>query len=257
MLIKGTRHDDTLGSDDWLVQDDRIFGYAGNDVLYGGGGNDEIHGGKGDDIMYGGPGNDWLLGGAGNDQLLVDGGWGQAEGGYGNDYIGVLGVGIGGRGDDNIASYGGVVYGDDVAGKWGGNDYIDTWLGANPWIGRQFIGGKGADVFEIRTQADDGMAGRVDVFDFTPGQDQARLSVGTVGHAYGLAETFALFDTDGNGVIDGQDPAGALGVTWADPNAGPHGAVCFMTYDGDLAAFWLAADTGGAPKMSASDFLLA
>jgi len=47
--------------------DDTVLGNAGNDVLGGGGGGDYLFGGDGDDILDGGMGNDVLNGGSGSD----------------------------------------------------------------------------------------------------------------------------------------------------------------------------------------------
>ncbi len=64
-------------ADTWLgtLQDDVVYGRAGNDKLDGGAGNDVLHGGAGDDVLAGGLGDDRLAGGFGNDTL--DGGAGD------------------------------------------------------------------------------------------------------------------------------------------------------------------------------------
>ena len=51
------------------LEDDYLYGGAGNDTLYGNNGNDELYGEEGDDILYGGNGSDLLSGGTGNDTL--------------------------------------------------------------------------------------------------------------------------------------------------------------------------------------------
>ncbi|MEW8193199.1 MAG: calcium-binding protein, partial [Candidatus Thiodiazotropha sp.] len=59
--------------------DDRLYGYAGDDMLDGLQGNDYLVGYAGDDLLMGGEGRDYLLGGAGNDTLrgeTMDGGAG-------------------------------------------------------------------------------------------------------------------------------------------------------------------------------------
>ena len=59
-----------------------------------------------------------------------------------------------------------------------------------------------------------------------------------------------MFDTDGNGVLDGNDPQSAEALTWFDPNAGPHGATV-LYHGGDLVAVWN--DTAQA-HLTALDF---
>ncbi|MEQ9694818.1 hypothetical protein [Shimia sp. SDUM112013] len=71
--------------DDWIsVQafggnetDDRLFGYAGNDLLNGGNGNDSLYGGLGRDTLNGGDGDGLLVGGNGFDTDIFDGGTGH------------------------------------------------------------------------------------------------------------------------------------------------------------------------------------
>jgi len=58
------------------IEDDRIYGYGGNDVINGGEGNDLLRGGLGNDVLIGAAGNDIIIGGKGND---------TASGGSGND----------------------------------------------------------------------------------------------------------------------------------------------------------------------------
>lgn len=88
--------------------DDRLVGFASNDVLDGKGGNDSLFGLAGDDTLYGGAGNDLLDGGDGND--LLDG------------YTGVDTL-IGGAGDDRYW----VDAGDSVVeGVDGGIDTVES-----------------------------------------------------------------------------------------------------------------------------------
>jgi Ca2+-binding RTX toxin-like protein len=49
------------------IQDDRLYGGAGNDTINGGDGDDYLEGGVGNDSLNGGPGQDILAGGDGND----------------------------------------------------------------------------------------------------------------------------------------------------------------------------------------------
>ena len=75
--------------------DDLLNGNNGNDELYGEAGNDTLNGGTGDDLLVGGTGNDNLNGGSGDDTYLFDIGDGQdriTESG-GNDRI-LFGEGI-------------------------------------------------------------------------------------------------------------------------------------------------------------------
>ena len=51
------------------LEDDYLYGGAGNDTLYGNNGDDELYGEEGNDILYGGNGNDLLSGGLGDDTL--------------------------------------------------------------------------------------------------------------------------------------------------------------------------------------------
>ncbi len=75
--------------------DDLLNGNNGNDELYGEAGNDTLNGGTGDDLLVGGTGNDNLNGGAGDDTYLFNIGDGQdtITEGKGNDRI-VFGEGI-------------------------------------------------------------------------------------------------------------------------------------------------------------------
>lgn len=87
--VEGTAGDDTIdgsytgdpdgdmvdGDDAILagdtVNDDLIYGYAGNDDITAGDGNDEVYGGTGNDTLDGGDGNDTLFGGTGDDTFTV------------------------------------------------------------------------------------------------------------------------------------------------------------------------------------------
>uniref|UniRef100_UPI003CD0C765 calcium-binding protein n=1 Tax=Lentibacter algarum TaxID=576131 RepID=UPI003CD0C765 len=50
-------------------EDDRLYGFGGNDVLDGRGGDDRLYGGDGNDTLNGGDGRDRLYGGSGDDFL--------------------------------------------------------------------------------------------------------------------------------------------------------------------------------------------
>jgi Ca2+-binding RTX toxin-like protein len=76
------------------LQDDVVYGRAGNDTLDGGAGRDTLHGGAGDDMLRGGLGDDRLYGGVGDDQLFGGDGNDRLNGGLGDDKL------DGGAGDD-------------------------------------------------------------------------------------------------------------------------------------------------------------
>ena len=113
-----------------------------NDVMYGGAGDDLMLGGLGDDQLFGGLGVDEIQAGVGNDALYGEGGNDRLFGGAGNDTI------YGGAGDDLVV--GGVASNETalVAGTADSNflyggDGNDTILGG---IGNDYIdGGAGAD----------------------------------------------------------------------------------------------------------------
>ena len=58
------------------LDDDRIYGEAGDDLLEGGSGNDRLYGGEGNDRLSGLSGDDFLDGGDGNDTYLFERGSG-------------------------------------------------------------------------------------------------------------------------------------------------------------------------------------
>lgn len=88
---------DTLnGVNDSYFEDDRIFGYGGNDTLNGGIGDDILDGGADNDTLNGGTGEDKLLGGTGDDALNGDDGADILYGGAGADTL------TGGAGEDYL-----------------------------------------------------------------------------------------------------------------------------------------------------------
>ena len=100
-----------------ILEDDYLYGGAGNDTLNGNNGNDELYGEEGDDILNGGNGNDILSGGTGNDTL---------NGGTGDDtYVFNLGDGqdtiTENSGDDRIVFGEGIEYSDLKFAKQGNN----------------------------------------------------------------------------------------------------------------------------------------
>ena len=88
---------DTLnGVNDTYFEEDRIFGYGGNDTLNGGVGDDILDGGADNDTLNGGTGDDTLLGGTGDDVLNGDAGADTLYGGTGSDTL------TGGAGEDYL-----------------------------------------------------------------------------------------------------------------------------------------------------------
>ena len=246
MLIQGTNHSDVLFAGN--LTDDVFRGFKGVDFITGWDGNDTIYGGAGGDVIRGCMGNDADFGGHGNDVIYDTDGWNQVLCGTGNDYAQVLGVAVGGKGADDLWSIGGATYGDEGPGLphlATGADHLSTFFVDNPWLGRTFVGGGGADTFFAGMDPADNVGTRLDVLDFTPGTDKLHVTSGV-----DEAQTFAKFDTDHNGVIDGKDPwtADVTGVTgtWSDPNAN-----ATVLYDhGDLVAVW------GTQHLAAHDFIL-
>lgn len=122
--------------------DDLMLGGLGDDQLFGGIGVDEIQAGAGNDALYGEEGNDRLFGGAGNDTIY---------GGVGDDLI-VGGVAanetalIAGTLDSNLL-YGGA--GNDTILGGIGNDYIDGGAGAD-----NMQGGLGDDTYIVNSVND-------------------------------------------------------------------------------------------------------
>ncbi len=74
--------------------DDRMYGFDGNDLIKGNGGNDVIWGDRGNDTLKGGAGGDELFGGRGNDRIFGGAGSDWISGGWGKDTL------VGGLGDD-------------------------------------------------------------------------------------------------------------------------------------------------------------
>ena len=232
-LIDGGRDGDLLFGD---LGNDTIYGRAGGDEIYGGDGNDVIWAGDADDYADGGAGDDFIAGGKGNDFIGDGEGWNDIRGGVGDDIVGGSGQVFGGPGNDIVGMGGGIFYGDDILGQSRGDD---TFLqDARHQKGSSIaIGGQGADAYRIEF-CNDGIATRIDVLDFR--QIEGDRFDAAVENLPGLPGAWTgnlgeSLDTNGDHVIDGRDPAGAHGVTWADPYAN---AVCLLTADGDLLALW-------------------
>ena len=73
--------------------DDRIYGYGGDDTVIAGPGDDTVYGGQGDDDVSGGDGDDDLTGGRGNDVLTGGDGGDTVRGNDGDDLIDTSGGG--------------------------------------------------------------------------------------------------------------------------------------------------------------------
>ncbi len=110
--------------------DDRIFGFDGNDTIQAGDGNDLVYGGTGDDraagssgsdTIYGQQGDDRLSGGTDDDSLSGGAGNDEALGGSGDDTL------SGGTGDDDLTGGSGS---DSVRGGQGDDSIVTG--GANP-----------------------------------------------------------------------------------------------------------------------------
>ncbi|KZK85078.1 Bifunctional hemolysin/adenylate cyclase precursor [Pseudovibrio sp. Ad13] len=65
-VMGSDKYDDHITGND---ENNKIWGYGGDDILEGGEGNDTLLGGKGNDVLKAGNGNDTLEGGAGDDEL--------------------------------------------------------------------------------------------------------------------------------------------------------------------------------------------
>ena len=127
-----------------------IRGGNGNDSIFGGNGPDLIYGDGGLDTIEGNAGKDTIYGGEGNDKLSVNGIYPAfnaaetdsvfGEGGDDDIFVGPVGVGRGGIGNDTLRGRFSVLFGDDGsdylvstgnATLWGGNNNDDLVLGGN------------------------------------------------------------------------------------------------------------------------------
>ncbi len=121
-LVSGAGHDWADGG----TGNDRLWGEADADSLMGGVGNDELMGGSGNDLLLGGSGDDVLFGETGNDQL---------NGGLGRDWL------YGNEGDDALVAIDNVV-----------NDHVDSGVGNDSvWVNRS---GASFDTVAGQTTAD-------------------------------------------------------------------------------------------------------
>lgn len=208
---------------------------VGNWVIRGRGGYDEIYDGAGDDRLYGGDGGDSIealnggfdraYGGRGDDRVSVA--VGEAWGGVGNDLVGAgVGIAVGGSGDDEVGSLGAAglaeLWGDEGPGieqRTVGNDQLGTSLEGSGWV--RMNGGLGADTFSI-TASLNGIAGTVEIMDFTPGQDHIQASIwrGFYEGEGQSARLFAELDANHNGVLEWSDSIGPDG-DWTTNDGSP------------------------------------
>ncbi len=194
-IIKGTRRADTIyGSD----ESDYILGAKGADTLFGYGGLDTLRGGNGNDYVDGSGGGQQFTALWQNLSTMLDG----------------------------TLLYGG-----------NGRDWLETEMFGRSQTFQE--GGAGADTFSVLAEqfsweGDNPDQNRVDINDFGKGDDKLNVRLWHGGEDYVDAkDVFAGLDTNHDGVIDGNDPAGAMGFTWSDANAN---AVCLVVGDGDLIA---------------------
>jgi len=179
--LGGSEHGDVLTGDD---NDNRLYGFAGNDVFSGGDGIDRIRAGHGDDTVNGDAGDDWFEGGAGGDAL--NGGAGTDMAVYEKSASGVtidlaLNAASGGEaaGDSfvSVENLAGSAHDDSMTGDEDGNRLIgndgNDGLSGGAGIDR-LIGGNGDDM--LNGGGDDdllvGGAGG-DAMDGGTGEDQA------------------------------------------------------------------------------------
>ncbi|MES2985202.1 MAG: hypothetical protein V4735_08460 [Pseudomonadota bacterium] len=130
-IVLGTTSNDSITGSG---MDEKLYGYAGNDVIDGGAGDDLV---VGDDLLVGG--NDLLSGGDGNDTVQGEGGDDTIYGGNGNDLI------SGGTGHDSISAGAGndTVYGSSDGSSVMGDAGDDFLLGGVS--DDLLVGGDGAD----------------------------------------------------------------------------------------------------------------
>lgn len=114
-----------IGTNDVLVDIEKIIGSSGGDTMYGGVHTDRFWGYGGNDRLIGSDGNDFLYGQAGSDTL---------HGGGHNDFL------DGGNEDDSIDYITGG-FGNDTIKGWGGDDELEG-QGDNDEI----YGGDGSDI---------------------------------------------------------------------------------------------------------------
>lgn len=263
-----------------LDGNDIIHGNGGNDTLEGGAGNDRLFGGDGNDKLDGGLGTNALSGGNGDDTYIINsssdivqeaGTAAQTDGtdtvratisyaltanvenlvltgssalnGQGNALANM----ITGNGGDNVLTGGG---GDDVLnGDWG-NDVLNGGDGGDILYGSfgndVLTGGAGSDAFAF-----DGSVVTYDqmfvdrITDFTAGLDALALEAFSFDLPEGALQATAFYA--GPSAHDADDRIiynAAIGTLYYDADgSGAFAPIAVATLD-------------GAPKLSASDFLV-
>ncbi|MEX0373542.1 calcium-binding protein [Spiribacter roseus] len=111
--VRGTDFGDIIKGD---AADNRLTGFAGDDVLYAGDGDDELVASSGENVLFGGAGNDELVAGSNDDTLI---------GGAGNDKY-VLGPNAG------VNTILGLQEGDEILFDSGDGDELQTISRENP-----------------------------------------------------------------------------------------------------------------------------
>ncbi len=118
-IAGNARNNNLAGSSGWIISNDIIYGYDGNDKLDGKYGDDRLYGGNDNDRLYGRDGDDRLYGEDDNDRLYGGNGIDHLYGGDDDDYLN------GGNDIDHL--YGGD--GDDSLNGGSGNDVMEGGLG--------------------------------------------------------------------------------------------------------------------------------
>jgi Ca2+-binding RTX toxin-like protein len=166
--------------------DDHLWGDDGDDQMWGGEGFDIVEGGFGDDQLQGGADDDQLFGGLDGFTLDEDGSdvlWGDD----GDDLL------VGGSEDDALS--GGADH--DLLDGGTGNDLL--------------LGGGGIDTFFFEYEC----FGEDVIEDFLKGSDTIAFGMPITNG--GETWHFEVFDTNGNGVLDGgDDPVTIAGGTFID-----------------------------------------
>jgi Ca2+-binding RTX toxin-like protein len=241
-LLQGNQGNDTLaggstiygGQDNDLIHasgfaqgnkgEDSLQGAGGTDTLLGGQGGDTIDGGGGPDFLNGNLGDDHitgagqLFGEGGNDELYLSSSMTSStlDGGAGDDYFSVLGLGapariLGGDGNDYVLSTAGS--GSESIDGGAGNDTVNSVVAGSETV----IGGTGDDNLYL------GKVGTKSV-DGGDGDDRIELR-GGYGQVFGGAgddTVMMLFTSDFSTVSggDGNDMLSAPGFVTLDGGAG-------------------------------------
>ncbi len=189
-----TRFTGNSGDDRLIISDvyanDKIYGFAGNDIISSSFGVDIVFGGLGNDVLNGGDNKDFLFGEEGDDILNGDHGNDRLYGGDDNDTI------SGGIGADKL-------YGQDGDDILSGGDHNDLLIGGD---GNDILNGDdGNDVLAAGFGNDTINAGSGN--DKLYGQDGDDVLNGGTGNDVILGGNGhdSLSGDDGNDVLVGQD----------------------------------------------------